>query len=250
MISSAAVQFIQIYMAWEHGYISVLSLSCCQETLRMSLHAGSWRCFCLKLRPDAVRKILFYLIKCTPATLGLVVDRACPSGYGWLDLSAPFNNQRAIVPWSCCYSTSTLFTWSSGGSGQTAALEQDLGMLLGGETRICREVELGINLPQLGSLLRLVLVRGRGCHSLTCWDGRQGSARRRPHSPFCLKACFWRKVSWVRICVFCCGVSLVVPHLLWGHASLEHLPLLLRLSGNNYAPGERKRMEAVLHYKS
>lgn len=65
MISSAAVQFIPNLRSLR-TWIGIQARSLgCQETLSTSLCTWSQRCFCLMLRPNAVRQLLPYCVKGT-----------------------------------------------------------------------------------------------------------------------------------------------------------------------------------------
>lgn len=147
MIFSAAVQFIVDFCSLRMREGSQ-ALSYCQETLSTSL---SQRHFCLTLRPEALRKLLPYFSKCTPAPLGLAADRASPSGYGY-GVSVPCWGIRGSCPGRVAVPLFPACPWPSGRWGWAG--EQDLGRETNKEWRRWRGAwarHLGSLRPELGA---------------------------------------------------------------------------------------------------
>lgn len=168
MIFSAAVQFIVDFCSLRMREGSQ-ALSYCQETLSTSL---SQRHFCLTLRPEALRKLLPYFSKCTPAPLGLAADRASPSGYGY-GVSVPCWGIRGSCPGRVAVPLFPACPWPSGRWGWAG--EQDLGRPMGDKQGV---TEMGRGLSSSSGVAQ-AWIGGWDCCPLACWGGKWGPENRR-----------------------------------------------------------------------
>ena len=211
MISSASVRLALDFCSLG-TWLGIQVLLGCQETLSMSVLTWSQRCFCLMLRLGALRKLLPISQKAAQLWV-LTRQPQVGVGNGKLVPHWGVEDHLALGP---CSSSFSFCLWPSDCWGQAG--EQNLGRWWEEERRRVTGWEWTQTL-HLGSLLRPVRL-GAKITVLLPAGVQSESVREEESIAIQIKACFSRKVCWVRT-----GVSVAACHLLC--PSLHPSPLVL-----------------------